>query len=229
MSTKKPGRFAQAALRFLGLDGHLSLEPELLRALLATSSGKHVTVDSALQLSAVFSCVSLISETVSTLPLKIYQRKADGSRDVAVKHPLYNLLCRSPNYEMTPSRFMLMIVASICLWGNSYIEIIRSASGRIISLNPLLPQNMVVTRNKTNGMLKYTYTESSVKREITEKNMMHVRGFGIDGVMGLFKVQKARETIGAAQAAEEAAAKFFENGLQTSGLLSAQGIKKILV
>lgn len=47
---------------------------------------------------------------------------------------------------------------------------------------------------------------------------MHVRGFGIDGVMGLFKVQKARETIGAAQAAEEAAAKFFENGLQSSGL-----------
>ena len=223
MSTKKPGRFAQAALRFLGLDGHLSLEPELLRALLATSSGKHVTVDSALQLSAVFSCVSLISETVSTLPLKIYQRKADGSRDVAVKHPLYNLLCRSPNYEMTPSRFMLMIVASICLWGNSYIEIIRSASGRIISLNPLLPQNMVVTRNKLNKMLKYTYTESGAKREITEKNMMHIRGFGIDGVMGLFKVQKARETIGAAQAAEEAAAKFFENGLQTSGLLSAQG------
>jgi len=223
MSTKKPGRFAQAALRFLGLDGHLGYETELLRNMLATASGKHVTVDSALQLSAVFSCVSLISETVSTLPLKIYQRKADGSRDVAVMHPLYNVLCRSPNYEMTPSRFMLMIVASICLWGNSYVEIIRTASGRVISLNPLLPQNMVITRDKVTKFLKYSYTESGQKREISEKNMMHIRGFGIDGVMGLFKVQKARETIGAAQAAEEAAAKFFENGLQTSGLLSAEG------
>lgn len=223
MSTKKPGRFAQAALRFLGLDGHLGYETELLRSMLSTASGKHVTVDSALQLSAVFSCVSLISETVSTLPLKIYQRKADGSRDVAVMHPLYNVLCRSPNYEMTPSRFMLMIVASICLWGNSYVEIIRTASGRVISLNPLLPQNMVITRDKVTKFLKYSYTESGQKREIAEKNMMHIRGFGIDGVMGLFKVQKARETIGAAQAAEEAAAKFFENGLQTSGLLSAEG------
>lgn len=223
MSTKKPGRFAQAALRFLGLDGHLGYETELLRSMLSTASGKHVTVDSALQLSAVFSCVSLISETVSTLPLKIYQRKADGSRDVAVMHPLYNVLCRSPNYEMTPSRFMLMIVASICLWGNSYVEIIRTASGRVISLNPLLPQNMVITRDKVTKFLKYSYTESGQKREISEKNMMHIRGFGIDGVMGLFKVQKARETIGAAQAAEEAAAKFFENGLQTSGLLSAEG------
>ena len=223
MSTKKPGRFAQAALRFLGLDGHLGYETELLRSMLSTASGKHVTVDSALQLSAVFSCVSLISETVSTLPLKIYQRKADGSRDVAVMHPLYNVLCRSPNYEMTPSRFMLMIVASICLWGNSYVEIIRTASGRVISLNPLLPQNMVITRDKITKFLKYSYTESGQKREISEKNMMHIRGFGIDGVMGLFKVQKARETIGAAQAAEEAAAKFFENGLQTSGLLSAEG------
>lgn len=223
MSTKKPGRFAQAALRFLGLNGHLGYETDLLRSMLSTASGKHVTVDSALQLSAVFSCVSLISETVSTLPLKIYQRKADGSRDVAVMHPLYNVLCRSPNYEMTPSRFMLMLVASICLWGNSYVEIIRTATGRVISLNPLLPQNMVVTRDKVTKFLKYSYTESGQKREIAEKNMMHIRGFGIDGVMGLFKIQKARETIGAAQAAEEAAAKFFENGLQTSGLLSAEG------
>lgn len=117
-----------------------------------------------------------------------------------------------------------MIVASICLWGNSYIEIIRSVHQADYFIESIVAQkHEVVTRNKTNGMLKYTYTESSVKREITEKNMMHVRGFGIDGVMGLFKVQKARETIGAAQAAEEAAAKFFENGLQSSGLLSAQG------
>lgn len=222
MNTKKPSWLAKAALRFLGLDGSLSFEPSVLQGLAATSSGKLVTVDSALQLSAVFSCVSLISETVSTLPLKIYMRKADGGREVAVKHPLYNLLCRSPNVEMTPSRFVLMMVASVSLWGNSYTEIIRNVSGRIIALNPLLPQNMVVKRDKVTKALQYHYTESGVKREITEKNMMHIRGFGIDGVMGIFRVAKGRETFGTAQAAEEAAAKFFENGLQSSGLLSTE-------
>lgn len=221
MSTKKPSRFARAALRFLGLDGHLNVDTELLRVVASTASGKHVTVDSALQLSAVFSCVSLIAETVSTLPLKVYRRKDDGSRELAKEHPLYALLCRSPNYEQTPARYLLMVAASICLWGNSFTEIIRSPiTKRIISLNPLLPQNMTVKRDKETKILKYIYTENGVKREIDEKSMMHIRGFGIDGVMGIFKIFKARETIGVAQSAEESAGKFFENGLQSSGLVS---------
>lgn len=221
MSTKKPSRFARAALRFLGLDGYLNSDTELLRMMASTASGKHVTVDSALQLSAVFSCVSLIAETVSTLPLKVYRRKDDGSRELAKEHQLYTLLCRSPNYEQTPARYLLMVAASICLWGNSFTEIIRSPiTKRIISLNPLLPQNMTVKRDKDTKMLKYIYTENGVKREIDEKSMMHIRGFGIDGVMGIFKIFKARETIGVAQSAEESAGKFFENGLQGSGLLS---------
>lgn len=127
---KKPNRLARAAkaaLRFLGLNGQFSLTPDVLQNLQSTASGKFVTVDSALQLSAVFACVRLVSETVSTLPLKLYKANPDGSSTLAKEHPLYNVLCSSPNYEMTQSRFLLFIVASIVLWGNSYTEIIRSA------------------------------------------------------------------------------------------------------
>ncbi|WP_151732528.1 phage portal protein [Acinetobacter ursingii] len=218
----KPSWIARAALKFLGLDGQLSLQPNVINSLGATASGKFVTVDSALQLSAVFACVRLVSETVSTLPIKLYKTKADGSSELAKDHPLYKVLCKSPNYEMTTGRFWLFTVASIMLWGNAYVEITRGPNKRVISIDPLLPQNMVVQRNKTTKALEYFYTEDGVRRQINEKDMMHIRAFGIDGVMGVFTINKGRETFGTAMSAEQAAGKFFENGLQTSGFLSTE-------
>ncbi len=214
----KPKRLAKAALSFLGLDGQISLEPSLPFAN-KTASGKSVTVNSALQLSAVWACVRFVSETASTLPLKLYEEKADGSRELAKNHPLYNVLCKTPNYEMTQSRFMQFVVASILLWGNAYVEK-KYIGKRIISLEPLLPQHVTVSRNKATGQLEYHYTKDGVERKIDEKDIMHIRGFGIDGVMGVFTISKGRETFGTAMAAEQSAGKFFENGLQTSGFLS---------
>lgn len=214
----KPKRLAKAALSFLGLDGQIGLEPSLPFAN-KTASGKSVTVNSALQLSAVWACVRFVSETASTLPLKLYEEKADGSRELAKNHPLYNVLCKTPNYEMTQSRFMQFVVASILLWGNAYVEK-KYIGKRIISLEPLLPQHVRVSRNKATRQLEYHYTKDWVERKIDEKDIMHIRGFGIDGVMGVFTISKGRETFGTAMAAEQSAGKFFENGLQTSGFLS---------
>ena len=97
-----------------------------------------VTADKAMQLSAVWACIRLLSESVSTLPMKVYRREADGSRKLAQDHLAYQVLCRRPNLEMTPSRFMLMVVASICLRGNAFIE--KMIGRKLVALNPLLPQ-----------------------------------------------------------------------------------------
>lgn len=185
-----------------------------------SSSGKVVTADKAMQLSAVWACIRLLSESVSTLPMKVYRREADGSRKLAQDHPAYQVLCRRPNLEMTPSRFMLMVVASICLRGNAFIE--KKMIGRkLVALNPLLPQNMVVKRLDT-GQLQYTYTEDGKKRVIPVDRMMHIRGFGLDGVCGMMPLSSGRDVFGAAMAVDESAAKIFENGLQTSGYISSK-------
>lgn len=178
-----------------------------------------VTADKAIQLSAVWACVRLLSESISTLPLKIYVRQPDGSRKAATDHPAYSILCRRPNSEMTPSRFMLMVVASICLRGNAFIEK-KFIANRLVSLVPLLPQNMVVKR-LTTGALEYKYTENGNERVIPVKNIMHIRGFGLDGVCGMMPMKTGRDVIGSAMAVEESAAKIFEQGLQSSGFLSA--------
>lgn len=195
---------------------------DLLKALGGiSSSGKTVSTDKALQLSAVWSCVRLLSESISTLPLKIYLHQEDGSRVIAKDHPAYRVLCRRPNAEMTPSRFMLMVVASLCLQGNAYIEK-RYIGGKLVSLQPLLPQ-LVTVKRLDNGLLDYQCVEQGGEnRPIPVKNMMHIRGFGLDGVVGLTPIQVGRNILGSAIATDETAAKIFRNGLLASGFLSSK-------
>ncbi|MCW0310693.1 HK97 family phage portal protein [Pantoea sp. PA1] len=217
---KQPGKVKSALLNWLGVPIGLTTGTFWQEWMGMSSSGKVVSADKAIQLSAVWACVRLLSESVSTLPLKIYQRQDDGSRKPATQHPAYQVLCRRPNLEMTPSRFMLMLVASICLRGNGFVEK-KMIGNKLVSLVPLLPQNMVVKR-LDDGSLQYTYTETSSQRVIPVKNIMHIRGFGLDGVCGMMPMMAGRDVIGAAMAVEESAAKIFENGLQSSGFLSAE-------
>lgn len=217
---KQPGRVKSALLNWLGVPISLTTGTFWEEWFGTSSSGKVVTADKAIQLSAVWACVRLLSESISTLPLKIYVRQSDGSRKAATDHPAYSVLCRRPNSEMTPSRFMLMVVASICLRGNAFIEK-KFIANRLVSLVPLLPQNMVVKR-LTTGALEYTYTENGKERVIPVKNIMHIRGFGLDGVCGMMPMKTGRDVIGSAMAVEESAAKIFEQGLQSSGFLSSE-------
>lgn len=217
---KQPGRVKSALLNWLGVPIGLTTGTFWQEWMGMSSSGKVVSADKAIHLSAVWACVRLLSESVSTLPLKIYARQPDGSRKPATDHPAYQVLCRRPNLEMTPSRFMLMLVASICLRGNAFVEK-KMIGNRLVALVPLLPQNMVVKR-LDNGSLEYTYTEVATQRTIPVKNIMHIRGFGLDGVCGMMPMMAGRDVIGSAMAVEESAAKIFENGLQSSGFLSAE-------
>ncbi|MDF7657628.1 phage portal protein [Erwiniaceae bacterium L1_54_6] len=217
---KQPGKVKSALLNWLGVPISLTTGTFWEEWFETSSSGQVVTADKAMRLSAVWACVRLLSESVSTLPLKIYTRQPDGSRKPALNHPAYSVLCRRPNLEMTPSRFMLMVVASICLRGNAFVEK-KYVGSKLVSLIPLLPQNMVVKR-LDNGNLEYTYTEDKAKRVISVKNMMHIRGFGLDGVCGMMPMMAGRDVIGSALSVEQSAAKIFENGIQSSGFLSAE-------
>ena len=216
---KKPGRVRSALQNWLGVPVGLNNDSFWQEWFGTSASGQVVTVDKALQLSAVWSCVRLLSETVSTLPLRLYERRPDGGRVVATNHPLYDILTKRPNAEMTPGRFMLMIVASICLRGNAFVEKKRVGI-RVVALDPLLPQYMTVKRLDT-GRLEYKYTTKGQSRVIPEADLMHIRGFGLDGVCGMLPVSTGKEIFGAAISAEEAAAKVFAQGMQASGILSS--------
>lgn len=217
---KQPGRVKGALLNWLGVPISLTTGEFWKEWIGTSSSGKVVTADKAMQLSSVWACVRLLSESISTLPLKVYERQPDGSRKLAQNNAAYQVLCRRPNPEMTPSRFMLMVVASVCLRGNAFVEKLFIGK-KLVSLVPLLPQNMVVKRLDT-GQLQYAYTENGAQRVIPTDRMMHIRGFGLDGVCGMMPTMAGVDVFGAAMSVDEAAAKIFENGLQSTGFLSSE-------
>ena len=121
-----------------------------------SSGGAIVNPETALKLSAVWACVKLRAETISTLPLHLY----DSDKKIAKDHDLYRILHDSPNADMCASEFWQIQSASLDLWGNAYSYISRRANRSVISLEPLFPSEMVKKRLK-DGSFEYHYTENS--------------------------------------------------------------------
>ena len=99
-----------------------------------TTSGKRVNERSAMQMTAVYSCVRILSEAVASLPLHFYMYDENGSKKKAIEHPLYFLLHDEPNPEMTSFVFRETLMTHLLLWGNAYAQIIRNGKGEIIAL-----------------------------------------------------------------------------------------------
>lgn len=188
--------------------------------------GKQVTVDKALQLSTVWSCVRLISETLATLPLGFYQRRENGSRIDATGHNLYSLLHRQPNGDMTAVVFWEVVVASMLLWGNAYIEINRSGS-TVIALQFLHPARMIV-RRLFDGSYEYRYRDAATSRErvLSENNLMHIPAFSTDGRLGLSPIVYGANVMGTAIETDKASAETFRDSTRASGIVTMDAIFK---
>jgi len=187
-------------------------------------SGKPVTVDSALQLAAVWACVRLISETVATLPLGVYATDSFGSKTPAQDHDLYFLLHDQPNGDMTAVEFWEAMVACVLLYGNAYAEIVRNPLGQVVSLVPM-PPDRVMVRRRDDGSVSYIYSDPFGKAaDLNESQVFHIKGFSVNGLFGLSPIAYARHSFGAAQATDEASAKIFANGMRPSGYMKTEAV-----
>ena len=176
-----------------------------------------------MQLSTVWACVRLLSETIGTLPLGVYVRKADGSRAPAPDHTLYSTLHDSPNADQAAVEFWESAVACLCLWGNFYAEKALNVVGQLVSLTPVPPDRMRVSRD-VNGARRYSWTDAQGRPHIAgEDQIFHIRGFGIGLDVGLSPIGYARSTLNAAMAADSSAMASFQNGIRPSGLLEYGG------
>lgn len=179
----------------------------------STPSGSMVTPETALKLSAVWACVRLRSQTISSLPLHLRDDKKQPAKD----HPLYRILGLSPNADMTSCEFWESQIASMDLWGNGCSEIIKDGR-RAVALNPLNPEKTIVSRSK-GGEIRYQITSGGKEKEYREDEILHLKGFSLDGLVGLSPIQYAAETMGGLMDANRAAAREFQNGLKTGGFL----------
>lgn len=197
-----------------------------------SSSGKLVTERSAMQMTAVYACVRILSEAVAGLPLHIYRYNDDGGKEKALGHPLYLLLHDEPNPEMSSFVFRETLMTHLLLWGNAYAQIIRNGKGDVLALYPLMPNKMQVDRD-AQGRLYYEYQRSNDEALkdsgtviLSPHDVLHIPGLGFDGLVGYSPIAMAKNAIGLAIAAEEYGSKFYANGAAPSGVLEHPGTIK---
>ena len=198
-----------------------------------SSAGKNVNERSAMQMTAVYSCVRILAEAVAGLPLHLYRYKEDGGKERAIDNNLYHLLHDEPNKEMSSFIFRETLMTHLLLWGNAYAQIIRNGKGEVVALYPLMPNKMQVDRDE-NGELYYIYTRSSDEAKtmdgvtvyLTPRDVLLIPGLGFDGLVGYSPIAMAKNAIGLAIATEEYGAKFFANGAAPSGVLEHPGTIK---
>lgn len=198
-----------------------------------STAGKNVTERSAMQMTAVYSCVRVLSEAVAGLPLHLYKYNKNGGKEKSIDHPLYFLLHDEPNSEMTSFVFRETLMTHLLLWGNAYAQIIRNGKGEVVALYPLMPNKMTVDRDE-NGRLYYKYyrgNDEAIRNKeyeviLSPYDVLHIPGLGFDGLVGYSPIAMAKNAIGLAMATEEYGAKFFANGAAPSGVLEHPGTLK---
>ena len=198
-----------------------------------STSGKAVTERTAMQMTAVYSCVRILAEAVAGLPLNLYHYLPDGGKEKSYDHPLYRLLHDEPNPEMSSFVFRETLMTHLLLWGNAYAQIIRNGKGEVVALYPLMPNRMTVDREE-NGQLYYSYNRSSDEAPtmndstviLKPSDVLHIPGLGFDGLVGYSPIAMAKNAIGMAIACEEYGAKFFANGAAPGGVLEHPGTIK---
>ena len=198
-----------------------------------STSGKAVTERSAMQMTAVYSCVRILAEAIACLPLHLYRYTDGGGKEKAIDHSLYRILHDEPNPEMSSFIFRETLMTHLLLWGNAYAQVIRNGKNEVVALYPLMPNRMTVDRDEK-GQLYYQYTTAQEDAPTMKGNtvvlhpedVLHIPGLGFDGLVGYSPIAMAKNSIGMAIACEEYGAKFFANGAAPGGVLEHPGTIK---
>ena len=189
-----------------------------LTGLFGTSkTGVQVSEDNALTFSAVYAAVRIISETIASIPLNVYVYDGE-TRVIAREHPIQKLLAHTPNTVSSSFTFRESMAANLVLHGNAYAKIEFNAAGRPISLTPLNP--MLVEVKIVDGEKVYVFNE---KTTYLDYEIIHVVGLSFNGLTGKSPLTVAREAVAIGLAAQEYGARFYSNGANTGGIITAPG------
>ena len=198
-----------------------------------TWAGKDVTEQTAMQNSTVYRCITLIAQSIASLPFGVV-RSEENQRTPVTNHPVATLLGEAPNEWMTPVVFWEHALCQVLATGNHYSAIATNGSGQPIALNPYTnPRAVKVTRD--NGRLRYAFKLLDGSTEVLDQaQVFHLAGPGFDGFTGMSVVtHAAKEAIALALATEEHGARLFRNGARTGGVLKhpkalSEDAKKLL-
>ncbi|MFC5528480.1 phage portal protein [Cohnella yongneupensis] len=189
-----------------------------------TYTGINLSEQKALTHSAVFACVHVLAQTIAMLPLNVYRTMPTGGKSRVGEHGLNRLLHSVPNPEMSSFVWRETMQGHLGLWGNCYAEIQRNGYGDIVALWPLRPDRTKPYRDPDTKELKYQTTLPDGKTvQLPAHLVLHIPGFGFDGLVGYNPIDIAAQAIGLGLAAEEFGARFYGNGATLGGVLEHPG------
>ena len=185
---------------------------------LGTRSATIVNQETALQINAVFSAISLISSTVSTLPVDAYIRR-DGDQRAFRPAPSW---VQKPDVDFAEkSGFYSAVVTSLLLDGNAFIRVFSNGSGEIVNLSVLNPASVEIKRN---GVGNVMYRVDGARKLLSSDEVIHITDLVRPGsIRGVSRVEALKENFGLALALEEYAARFFGGGANPAGVIEFDG------
>ena len=197
------------------------------------NSGEQVDEKSAMQIATVYACVRLLAESVAQLPLHLYKVTEPDGQEKANDHPLYKILYREPNPEMTSFSYWEAVMTHLLLWGNSYSQIVRDGKNTVLGLYPLLPENVEIDRTDK-GELYYIYhaytneVPGETNKDIIFRRdeVLHIPGLSFNGLVGFSPIAMMKNSLGTTMAVEKYGSAFFKNGAQPAGVLQHPNLLK---
>lgn len=177
----------------------------------------------AMQISTVYACIRLITETIGTLSINVYERTASG-RNLVRDHPLNYVLNVAPNDRMTNVELLESWGMNLAIDGNCYDRVIRDASGDCIALIPRASQQMEIIEDK-DGTYRYKYATGGEQIVYTPAQVFQSRLMG-NGLKGLSPLGYARRTIASALALQDNALRFNQKGGKPAGVLMIDHVLK---
>lgn len=186
-----------------------------------SATGIRVTPLRALGVAAVFACVRVRADAVSTIPLEVHQRQG-RKRRVATEHPLFRILNKRPHIEMSSADWRWAVDANASLQASGFSEIIRSGrNGRVIGLYPVESSRVTPERDAITRALRYRVLDPVTDKSdiFNVEDLLHIKSNTFNGVGSVHTTLAARECIALALAMQDNASKFFGNGSRPNGVL----------
>ena len=182
-----------------------------------SQSGTTINGNTAYEIVAFFAAVSLISDTISTLPVDAFKR-VDGERRPYRPKPLW---IEQPDVDTTRQAHYGAVVSSLLVFGNSYTRVFRDNRGDVVNLVALDPTKMEVRRSAI-GRKIFIYADEP--KPLTSDEVIHIIDLATPGsLIGLSRVDKLKDALGVATALQSYAARFFSNGSSTNGIIEYPG------
>jgi len=184
---------------------------------IGTQSATIVDSKTALQINAVYAAVSLISDTVSSLPVDAYVRR-DGARYPFRPAPDW---VYKPDVDTTKEAFWGAVIVSMLIDGNAYVRIFSNESGQIVNMSVLNPHEVEPIRN---GLGQLMFKHEKMDRLLSSDEVVFIPDVVRPGhVKGVSRVDALKNNFGLAIALENYASRFFGNGTHTSGVIEFPG------